>query len=201
MRNKTRIKERYEEAKLAYTALMLLYPLTLENLPGEIWAWVDGYEGLYQVSTFGRIKSFYKNKIKIRRPTLSTGGYLQVGLHKKGDSKTFDIHRLVAKAFLPNPNNLMEINHKFGNKFDNYYKNLEWCTDSENKQHAVKTGLIKIGEERTEAKFTDEQVCWIRENYKRNDKEFGLKAMAEKFNVNARTITRVLRRETYKNVE
>lgn len=202
---KARVAERYAEAKLAYAALMMVYPLMLEDLVGEIWKWISGYEGLYQVSNYGRIKTFPRHsrykEIMIRRPALGTGGYLQVGLHKNGISKTFDIHRLVAQTFIPNPLNLPEVNHKFGNKFDNYVENLEWCTDTENKQHALKTGLIRAGADRNEAKLTAEQVRWVRANYKPYDPIFGATALARKFNVSPKTIMHVVNRKTYKNVD
>ena len=204
-KSKAWIAERYAEAKLAYAALMMVYPLMLEDLVGEIWKWISGYEGLYQVSNYGRIKTFPRHsrykEIMIRRPALGTGGYLQVGLHKNGISKTFDIHRLVAQTFIPNPLNLPEVNHKFGNKFDNCVENLYWCTDEENTHHAVETGLIKSGADRNEAKLTAEQVRWIRENYKPYDPNFGASALARKFNVSPRTIRRVVKGITYKNVD
>lgn len=200
---KARVAERYAEARLAYVALMMFYPLMLEDLVGEIWKWISGYEGLYQVSNYGRIKTFPRHsrykEIMIRRPALGTGGYLQVGLHKNGISKTFDIHRLVAQAFIPNPNNLPEVNHKFGNKFDNYAENLEWCTGEENKKHASDFGLTKKGSESSRAKLTAEQVRYIRENYKPYDPNFGASALARKFNVSPRTIIRVVNGITYKN--
>ncbi len=109
----------------------------------EIWKDIIGYEGLYQVSNLGNIKSFYKAKKSIKKPTLSNKGYLRVGLSKNKKSKTFKIHRLVAKTFLSNPNNYLEVNHKDGNKLNNCVDNLEWCSRSYNINHAWRNKLTK----------------------------------------------------------
>ena len=103
----------------------------------EIWKDVKDYEGLYQVSNLGRVKSLerkswngYKwfiKKERILKPRPLKAGYLKVSLSKDGIVKDFLIHRLVAIAFIPNPNNLPEVNHKDENKGNNWYCNLEWC--------------------------------------------------------------------------
>lgn len=107
----------------------------------EIWKDIDGYEGLYQVSNLGRIKSLYRITCidrhipeKILRPALSRG-YLGVALHKNMKQKTFTIHRLVAIAFLPKIENKTHVNHKDGNKLNNNVENLEWCSQLENNRH------------------------------------------------------------------
>lgn len=105
----------------------------------EIWKDVVGYEGYYQISNLGRVKSverYCRNKLvglqlvkeKIRKTTSTTAGYEYVVLAKKGKNKTCLIHRLVAEAFLPNPNNLKCVNHKDENPHNNNVDNLEWCT-------------------------------------------------------------------------
>ena len=96
----------------------------------EIWKDIEGYEGAYQISNFGRIK----NKIKILSPQINNCGYLRIILK----NKHYSIHRLVALAFLPNPENKPQVNHIDGNKTNNYVTNLEWVTASENQKHNYK---------------------------------------------------------------
>ncbi len=116
----------------------------------EIWKDIPGYEGLYQVSDLGRVKSLerYKNNnggfVKVPEKIFNgapRNGYLLVGLSKGGKRKTCAIHRLVAIAFIPNPENKPTVNHINGNKTDNRAVNLEWNTDAENIRHAFATGL------------------------------------------------------------
>lgn len=125
----------------------------------EEWRDIKGYEGLYQVSSLGRVRSldrilFQRNrwgtitskKIKgrIRRANVTNSGYLYLPLCKNRNSYCAKIHRLVAQAFIPNPNGYQEVNHKDGNKLNNTVENLEWCTHSQNHIHAVKMGLANL---------------------------------------------------------
>ena len=93
----------------------------------EIWKPIKGYEGLYEVSNFGRIKSIRFGKEKIMKLQLKKNNYLDISLTKDGKTKRFLIHRLVAEAFIPNPDNLPEVNHKDECKTNNNVNNLEWC--------------------------------------------------------------------------
>lgn len=117
----------------------------------EVWRNIDGYEGFYKVSNLGRVQSLnrvvahkdgaiHKYPSKIIRPYISKG-YHYVQLHTKGSYVHKIVHRLVAEAFIPNPMNLPQVNHKDGNKANNYTSNLEWCTASENEKHAYREGL------------------------------------------------------------
>jgi hypothetical protein len=109
----------------------------------EIFKDIDESNGLYQVSNLGNMRS-YNNKdkeVKILTPNTAKG-YAMV--HLRGDvNKSINVHRLVAKAFIPNPENKKEVNHINGDKSDNRVENLEWSTRSENIIHAYKTGLKK----------------------------------------------------------
>lgn len=116
----------------------------------EEWKDIKGYEGLYQVSNYGRVKSlkFWSNihkkfydREKILKQCLDKKGYCIVGLHKDQKNTLKKVHRLVAEAFIPNPENKSEVNHKWGIKTDNRVSELEWSTTSENSLHAYETGL------------------------------------------------------------
>lgn len=104
----------------------------------EIWKDIDGYEGLYQVSNLGRVKSFHKWKKAscpdeyILKTDQNNRGYHQVMLYKDGTRHKFLVHRLVANAFIPNPDNLPHINHVDENTGNNRASNLEWCTPQYN---------------------------------------------------------------------
>lgn len=106
----------------------------------ETWKDIKNYQGIYQISSFGKIKN---NKGKILKQFKNHKGYLVIQLSKNGDSKNYIVHRLVAKEFIPNPENKPQINHKNCNKEDNRIDNLEWCTNTENKAHAKIHGLCK----------------------------------------------------------
>lgn len=110
----------------------------------EEWQDIKGFEGLYQVSNFGRVKSLKYNKTE-REKILSLSsngyGYLNCGLHKNKKTKLVRVHRLVAEAFIPNINNYREVNHIDGDKTNNRVDNLEWCTRSENMKHAYDNKL------------------------------------------------------------
>lgn len=105
----------------------------------EEWRDVPGYEGLYKISNCGDVFSLIKNKIL--QPAKHKKGYDLIVLTKDKKHKTHYIHRLVAKAFIPNPKNKIEVNHKDGNKNNNNVLNLEWCTREENTRHAFLNGL------------------------------------------------------------
>lgn len=129
----------------------------------EYWKDIPNYEGRYQVSNFGRIKSFV-GKEKILKQRTTKKGYKKVGLCKNKKQKQHRIHRLVAITFLPNNLNLPEVNHIDGDKANNNLSNLEWCSPSHNMKHSFKTGLRKAcsGENHGRAKLTEKQVREIK---------------------------------------
>lgn len=121
---------------------------SLEEVICEIWKPIKGYEGIYEISNLGRIKSLKRNNNrclidKIMKQYIGKQGYLQVRLCKNGKSKLHKVHILIANAFIDNPNNLPIINHIDGNKTNNTISNLEWCSYSHNIKHAYDIGLRK----------------------------------------------------------
>lgn len=105
----------------------------------EIWLNIMGYEGQYQVSNTGYVRSIKRNRIL--KPT-NINGYLQISLSNQGKIKKCLIHRLVAEAFLPNPNNLSQVNHKDENTFNNNVNNLEWCNVTYNNNYGTRNDRI-----------------------------------------------------------
>lgn len=106
----------------------------------EIWRDVKGYEGLYAVSIFGRVKSFVSGRVL--SPQNNGSGYFKVELWKGSVGKKKYVHRLVAEAFLPNPHHKTEVNHIDSNPSNNCVNNLEWVSSSENTKHAVYNGAL-----------------------------------------------------------
>ena len=126
-------------------------------MENEIWRPVEGYLGLYEVSSCGRIRSLERMKWcglhggcyiavpeKILKTRKSRNGYTCVNLYKDGKMKTHKVHRLVSVAFIPNPNNLPEVNHKDEDKENNHVDNLEWCTPKYNVNYG--TGTERMAE-------------------------------------------------------
>lgn len=118
----------------------------------EIWKDVPVYEGYYQVSNYGRVKSLERTvkngpnstrviRRRILKQTTNSRGYLTVHLSVRGNVLSKTVHRLTCAIFHSNPENKPEVNHKNGIKTDNYWKNLEWATVSENRLHSYRTGL------------------------------------------------------------
>lgn len=158
--------------------------LSLQNMEGEEWKWIEGYENRYQVSNMGRIKSFLKEGLPlIKRQGEAT--YLQIGLCKAGRTTTFLVHRLVGKYFVLNPNNYPQINHLFANKYDNRATQLEWGTQKQNIIHAFAIGVSKINEDHGKAKLTNDQVLDIFQSKEKR------KDLSKKYNVALVTIKNI----------
>ena len=112
----------------------------------EIWKPVKDYEGLYEVSNLGKVKSYWYGSERFLKLKKDKRNYRLICLCANNEVKTLKVHRLVAQAFIPNPENKLEVNHKDGDKANNSVENLEWCTRSENNKHAFQTGLNKISD-------------------------------------------------------
>ena len=116
-------------------------------LPKQVWKDIEGYEGLYQVSNTGKVRSMnYKQTGKVKRlkPIITNTGYCTARFGKEGKWKGYLVHRLVAQAFIPNPNNLPCVNHKDENKTNNCIWNLEWCTHEYNNNYGSRTERFKV---------------------------------------------------------
>ncbi len=163
----------------------------------EEWKPIKGYEDRYAISNLGRIKVLkprYRDKVILR--TFSDGfGYLHCDL--SNPRKTVKVHRLVAEAFIPNPDNKPTVNHIDGDKTNNRVDNLEWNTVHENNLHANMMGLAG-GVRHNKSKFTKEQVIFIRNVYKPYDKFLGAKPLSKVFEVNEVTIKKIASNRTYR---
>lgn len=166
-----------EKLKPAYDAFMKVYPFTVDDLDGEEWRDIAGTDGEYQISNYGRVKSYSRHREgKILKPALHNGGRLYINLSK--NEHKF-IHALVAKAFIPNPDSKPQVDHINGDKMNNCVNNLRWVTKIENERYSWQTGLRQTGGQHHNAKLTSEQIAYIREN----PDNLMVKELAEKFGV------------------
>lgn len=172
------------------------YKNTPTELVGEeIWIPIKGYEGHYEISNRGFIRSLKNNTPRLLNPSVSDSGYLTTALTMGGKCKSVRIHNLVAKHFVE-PFEGEVINHLDGDKLNNFYKNLEFVTYSENNSHAYLTGLKKSGEECYLSKLSNAQVLEI----KVLNKLKGLtpQELVSLFDVSITTINRILKTD-YRN--
>lgn len=151
----------------------------------------------YQITSAGHVWSKNHNKFLI--PNIVRSGYKMVRLSADGWSKDFLIHRIVADHFVNNPNNKPIVNHKDGDKLNNYWLNLEYVTDSENQLHALSLGLKrpKRGETHHNSKVTSDDVRQIRYLY---DQGETVKEIGKKYNLHFATIHRIVTRQTWKDI-
>ena len=138
-------------------------------------------------------KVINKKKGNILKPQLNGKGYLRVSI---GKQLKF-VHRLVAEKYIPNPNNLPQVNHKDGNKLNNCVDNLEWVSNKDNRAHALKEGLHLYGEKCPWSKLKEQDVIYILDNYPK----MTIKDLALKFNVNRNTISDIVHHRTWKQLK
>lgn len=173
----------------------------------EIWKDVIGFEGIYQVSNLGRVKSLKRTKKDtigrvreypeiVLKQMLSEKGYLQVNLYILSRNVPQRVARIVAQSFIPNPENKLQVNHINGIKTDNRVENLEWNTSLENIRHSIVNNLKKTarGEQSGASKFKDEDIRYIRES---NKIKYHL---AKEYNVCITTITNIKNKITWKHI-
>jgi len=179
----------------------------IPEIPGEIWVHLPEFEGHYQISNLARVKSIdrvvmrsdgfaVRKPSQIRKVRINQDGYLQLVLIKDGNFYNTSLHIQMAKAFVPNPNNLPEVNHIDGNKQNCLPTNLEWNTHLCNMQHAVKNGLRKYakGGPSIRYKIPLNDVLYIY----RSDEKTGV--LAKKYNVTKSAIQRIKNGQTYSKV-
>jgi hypothetical protein len=168
-----------------------------------------GYEGFYQVSNLGTVRSLdrtyvgkggslYPLKGIIMKQKSDRYGYMTIGLRDNKKRKDFLVHRLVANAFIENIDNKRSVNHIDGNKKNNNLSNLEWVTDKENSIHAYKTGLLKLkyGEDSKKSKLKTCDILAIRENKNNISQE----KLAKQYNVGQPQIWRIVNRINWSHV-
>ena len=174
----------------------------------EIWKDIKGYEGLYQISNLGNVKALEKIrnwnargkqlksvlKEKILIP-VDRNGYSYIILWKDNKIKNCRVHRLVAQAFIENPQSKLEVNHINGIKDDNSIKNLEWVTSEENREHSYRIGIAGIGEKNASAKLKNYEA---EEILKSNEKSI---ILAKKYNISLTTIYKIKNREMWKHIK
>lgn len=167
----------------------------------ERWIDIQGYEGLYQISSHGNVRSldrskkanhnnYYIAKGKLLKHSFNHKNYPEVALYnKEGKRRNHRIHKLVATNFLVKGSNQTQINHKDGIKSNNNIDNLEWCTGEENIYHAYETGLYKHGQESHLSLLTEKEVLEIIELRKQGLLQ---KEISQKFNVSVGAIANIL---------
>ena len=178
----------------------------------ETWKIVEGTNGIYEVSNYGRVKSHdivqRRSNGKVMCDFHVKGRMLKQGKMGKGrkyygvliNGKTLKVHRLVAEAFVPNPLNLPIVNHIDGNSFNNRADNLEWTTLRGNNRHAKLHGLYTRGENKHSAKLTETDVKEIRKKYVKGDKEYGAKPLARRYGVSSTTIRYIIQKKKWREV-
>jgi len=176
----------------------------------KTWKKIPDYR-LYEASTDGELKTFnWKNTglERIIKPALDNCGYLRTMLKDdSGNTRTIKVHRIIAKTFIPNPNNKPQVNHINGVKYDNRVDNLEWCTASENLKHSYKIGLSSVkGELNPATKLTDKEVLEIRSKYTYGRLGGRVKGattkpmLAKEYGVKVHVIKQIVRGKTWKHL-
>jgi hypothetical protein len=173
-----------------------------------IWKPILGFEGYYEISNNGLVKrakgkTIYKDgriaffSETILKPSINKKGYLSVYLSKNSKKHTLTIHRIVAIAFIENINNKPQVNHIDGDKKNNSVSNLEWCTNEENRVHAVKNGLTPRGIKHFSAKINDNDVINIRQMFKDGNTAIEIK---KHYPISIKTIYSIKYKNTWKHL-
>lgn len=176
----------------------------------EIWKDIKYYEHYYQVSSLGKLRSLDRvdcngnhRKGKPLKLFCDKDGYLIASLSKAGVAKHYKVHRIVAEAFIPNPNKLPQINHKDENKQNNRVDNLEWCTAQHNINYGgrnMKVSKALSGENAHTCKLTEADVLEIRARYKQRDKYNNANILAKEYGISHHQILRIAKYERWKQI-
>lgn len=160
----------------------------------EIWKPVVGYEGMYEVSNLGNVRSFQKGMNRMLKPCRGRENYLRVSLYKNGKQKSCSVHRMVLTAFVgPVPKGL-ECGHLNGNRDDNRLENLAYITREENAQHKISHGTQAHGERHGMAKLTEDLVEEIKRRYQRASyHNSNAQELARKYGVCKSTIQNIVK--------
>lgn len=171
----------------------------------EIWKPIKESNGIYEVSNLGRVKSIERKdrlgrpvKERILKQAVNHNHYMQVMLCIDCKRINYVVHRLVAEAFIPNEENKPYVNHIDLNRSNNVVTNLEWCTQKENLQHAVRMGVSPKGERNSQAKLTREQVLEI---LKLSDTGIRSEKLGYMFGVSGRQVRNILNNIKWKHVK
>lgn len=181
---------------------------SLNDLPNEIWKDIPNYEGLYQVSNLGRVKSLerdYKSAFvrkmpqNIKKQKINKRGYYYLHLCKNGKKWATTVHKLVVFAFIgPKPYPDVTINHKDSNKLNNRLENLEYCSIKENNRHYRDNVIDFVGEDHPMAKLTEKDVISIRNEY--SNLKTKQKDIAAKYGVTQVMISRIILRKAWSHI-
>ncbi len=160
--------------------------------------WKKYYKNYY-ISDEGEVKNILTGRIL--KPYITHKGYYRTNIRVNGKTVALFIHQAVAKIFIPNPLNLPMVNHIDGNKLNNNISNLEWCDHAYNTKHAIDHGLFKpFGEDNGFSKLTEEDVLFIRNNYKKYSTQFGANALAKKYGISNIQILNIIKRKYWKHL-
>lgn len=176
----------------------------------EVWKDITGYEGYYQVSNLGRVKSIERTILNTKRKSVilsqahDKDGYCVTTISKEGKAKQYRTHRLVAQAFLDNPNHYKMVNHKDENKQNNNVNNLEWCDNKYNLAYGTgrrRAAIARSGEKSHLHKLTVEMVREIRTRYKRRSKDANALVLAKEYGIAEAEVLRIVQKTRWKWVD
>lgn len=170
-------------------------------MSAEIWKPIAGYEGLYEVSSHGRVRSIIEDRNRRRRElkAFNSGyGYVVISLTGRLGLKRHFVHRLVAAAFIPNPLGLPAVNHIDACKTNNQVENLEWVTLAENNRHAARMGITPRGSKHHYAKLDEAKVVDMRKRHRMGET---LRGLAAAFDTSFTNVFHVVNFQTWKHVK